>query len=321
MFLVFDNINELQLSLFDELKQGGDLVTTRGHKTMELTSVYLRLTNPRKRCTTLQHRNWNFPFAIGETIWHLAGSNELSFIEHYAKAWKSVSEDGTSICGSCYGYKIFNAHNGESQWKKLIQLFKEDIQTRRGVLDFYAGENTLELALKDVPCTCTIQFLVRKNKLDATVYMRSNDLIWGLPNDVFFFTFLQEMLATELGVEMGVYNHIAGSLHLYERHFTMADKILTAKKYHDFEMPYMENTLEFASLIGLEKSIRKQQLVSLAAIEQLALSDYIKNLLTALFVFEQAKQQCPLSAAQLQVVGNPYLPLLHRFLDTNLLKV
>ncbi|MDI9364246.1 MAG: thymidylate synthase [Flavobacterium sp.] len=314
MFLAFENINELQLSVFEELKQSGELVTTRGQKTIELTAVYLRLTNPRKRCTTLQHRNWNFPFAIGETIWHLSGSNELSFIEHYAKEWKNVSEDGTSICGSCYGYKIFNTQKGESQWQRLIKLFKDDIYTRRGVLDFYSSENTLQLSLKDVACTCTIQFLVRNNKLDATVYMRSNDIVWGLPNDIFFFTFLQEMLAVELGVELGVYNHIAGSLHLYERHFVLADKILAARKFSFFEMPLIGNMQDLASLIHFEKLLRANQLISINEIKQLSVSDYVKKLLEVLLIFDQYKFKKGIPTSLLSLNDNPYLLLLEKFI-------
>ena len=52
----------------------------------------------------------------------------------------------------------------------------------------------------DLPCTRTIQFLLRSGHVDAVVYMRSNDAIWGLPYDIFLFTMLQEMLAVELAL-------------------------------------------------------------------------------------------------------------------------
>ena len=49
--------------------------------------------------------------------------------------------------------------------------------------------------------------------------MRSNDLWLGFPFDVFQFANMQVLMAMELGVELGTYTHIAGSLHLYERDF------------------------------------------------------------------------------------------------------
>ena len=47
--------------------------------------------------------------------------------------------------------------------------------------------------------------------------MRSNDLWTGFPYDVFQFTAMQILMSMELGLELGSYTHIAGSLHLYER--------------------------------------------------------------------------------------------------------
>lgn len=47
--------------------------------------------------------------------------------------------------------------------------------------------------------------------------MRSCDLWYGFPYDVFNFCNLQVLLSMELGVELGTYTHICGSLHLYER--------------------------------------------------------------------------------------------------------
>ena len=47
--------------------------------------------------------------------------------------------------------------------------------------------------------------------------MRSNDVWMGFPYDVFQFTCMQILMSMELGVEIGTYTHIAGSLHLYER--------------------------------------------------------------------------------------------------------
>lgn len=59
--------------------------------------------------------------------------------------------------------------------------------------------------------------------------MRSNDVMLGMPYDIFLFTMLQEMAATTLKCEMGAYHHQVGSLHLYEHQFGMAREILKAK--------------------------------------------------------------------------------------------
>ena len=47
-------------------------------------------------------------------------------------------------------------------------------------------------------------------------HMRSNDAFIGLPHDVFCFTMLQEIIAADLGVQLGTYRHMVGSLHIYD---------------------------------------------------------------------------------------------------------
>ncbi len=52
--------------------------------------------------------------------------------------------------------------------------------------------------------------------LDITVFNRSNDLVWGaLGANYVHFGFLQEYMASHLGLEVGVYNQISDDLHAY----------------------------------------------------------------------------------------------------------
>ena len=56
---------------------------------------------------------------------------------------------------------------------------------------------------KDTPCTSSIQFFIRDNKLFTTVYMRSTDIVLGFPIDIFQFTMWQCEMAKELGIDVG----------------------------------------------------------------------------------------------------------------------
>ena len=67
--------------------------------------------------------------------------------------------------------------------------------------------------------------------------MRSNDIIFGLCNDIFNFCLFQQLMLNELreiypDLELGSYYHSTGSLHLYEMHYDMRDNILTDKGPH-----------------------------------------------------------------------------------------
>jgi len=61
--------------------------------------------------------------------------------------------------------------------------------------------------------------------------MRSSDVIFGIAYDVPAFTLFQEILANELGVGIGTYTHVSNSLHIYERHFELAEKILEPENF------------------------------------------------------------------------------------------
>jgi len=99
---------------------------------------------------------------------------------------------------------------------------------------------TLPDGSKDVPCTLSLQLLIRDRRLHMVVNMRSNDVVWGLPHDVFSFTCLQEVLMLELreaGVpvdDLGAYHHHAGSLHVYDTHFDLMAKVTN---WTDFTSP------------------------------------------------------------------------------------
>jgi thymidylate synthase len=87
--------------------------------------------------------------------------------------------------------------------------------------------------------------------------MRSNDLFLGLPYDVFLFTFLQELMSIELGVQLGTYFHYAGSMHAYDRDGAKIASIASASGVHSMSMPALENPEELLTFTNVEREIRQ----------------------------------------------------------------
>jgi thymidylate synthase len=161
---------------------------------------------------------------LGELAWYLAGRNDGKFITYYIDRYKKEVEGDGTIHGA-YGPRVFSA-NGPSQFKTVINLLQEKPTTRKAVIQVFDADD-LRGDYKDVPCTCSVQFMVRADRLHMSVVMRSNDAYIGLPHDVFSFTMFQELTARTLGCELGTYCHYAGSFHIYE------DQIDAAKQYID----------------------------------------------------------------------------------------
>jgi thymidylate synthase len=196
--------------------------------THEVLNANLTLTNPRARIITSPIRKVNYSFAVGEFIWYWKGMNDLPFISRYNSRLKNFSDDGKTL-NSAYGRRLFGPQGrgvseGQSQWTTVKQILSTDPESRRAIMHILNQDDASKFS-KDVPCTCTLQFFIRSGALHLHAHMRSNDVFWGLPYDVFSFTLMQEAMAAELNVELGHYYHTAGSMHIYQRHFETALKI------------------------------------------------------------------------------------------------
>jgi thymidylate synthase len=243
-----------------------------------------------------------------ELLWIIQGRNDLDSIANYNSKYKNFSDDNETLNGA-YGQRIFrweglydvidetykdeedNTHPSFSlehivinQLEKSIELLKNDPETRQAVISIYNPvQDTADT--KDKPCTNTIQFTIRDNKLNMTVYMRSNDAYLGTPYDVYNFTTLQEIVAGRLNIDVGIYTHFTNSLHLYKEHVKDAKKIIkTAYKsiytecdIQDARLSEKEIDAEMANVYNAEATTRTMSgLISLEKVEQMLYK--IKNL-------------------------------------------
>ena len=201
----------------------------------ELTGVLLEITQPRARLSRTETRGKPFS-CLGELCWYLAGTNELEFISYYIGDYRQYAE-GSQIFGG-YGPRLFQPH-GLNQIANVTRLLKENPESRRAVVQIFDAGDLAEEHV-DIPCTCSLQFMVRRGELQMVTHMRSNDVFLGLPHDVFAFTMLQEIMARDLSTGLGTYKHFVGSLHLYDRDEERAKQFL-GEGYQptDLAMPAM----------------------------------------------------------------------------------
>lgn len=266
------NFDSLYYNLLSALtKYPQYICKPRGSLIKESLAVTLVLHNPRSRLLTCNSRATNYGFAVGEFLWYWSGKQDLETMLYYNKRMKNFSNDGKTL-NSAYGYRLrqkyFFAANtngtGETQWETCKKTLLDDPDSRRAVMLINLPEDEREAVVigsKDVPCTLSLQFFVRENKLDLHVLMRSNDVIWGLTYDLFSFTLLQECMLLELqkypqfaNLRLGSYYHTAGSMHLYETHFKQAEQIVDEySKMNAVDLIGPRCVMEpITSLVGLE---------------------------------------------------------------------
>jgi thymidylate synthase len=181
------------------ISDGGKIHPTKGPAS-ELTGVTLEITNPRARLSRTETRGKPFS-CLGEFCWYFSKSNSSTFISYYIPRYMEYDEEGIIFGG--YGPRLFS-HKNTNQVANVISILRDKPDSRQAVIQIFDAADITEKH-KDTPCTCTLQFMIRRNALHMLVYMRSNDVYLGLPHDVFSFTLLQEVIARSLSVEIGAY--------------------------------------------------------------------------------------------------------------------
>jgi len=221
----------IEESTFDDLlngalkylfAKGAPCKATRGDFREILGPTFV-LTNPRARLSRSEGRSKIFS-AVGELLWYLSKSNELDYIDWFVpNKYRDESPDNKTV-RSGYGNRLFN-WRGIDQVQNVIDLLNEKPSSRQAVIQILDAED-VHSEEAAIPCTCTLQFLLRDGLLHLMVSMRSNDAYFGFPHDVFAFTMLQELIARTLNVELGNYIHTVGSFHLYDEHAVGAHEYL-----------------------------------------------------------------------------------------------
>lgn len=210
----FKNSTEAFEHYYDEIMNNG-VYTNNGTKAMY--NVCFTIENPMDNEITTSWRKFNLSYAKKEWEWYLSGWPYVTEIKKYAKIWDKM-HGGDDRVNSNYGYQWIR--NG--QLAKCIDQLKDNPNSRQAWISIYDGKEKDDYKY-DTPCTMCVGFDIKNGKLDMTVIMRSNDLIYGFANDQYCFSKLQQMVADHLQLPVGTYTHFAHDLHIYERHYNMKD--------------------------------------------------------------------------------------------------
>ena len=192
-----------------------DKIIIDGHKfddTKALFNVGFTLENPMDNHISNKERNWSLGYAKAEWEWYLSGDPSIDKLgEIYGKIppiWERMATN--RVVNSNYGYQW--ARNNQLQY--VSKLLKDNPNTRQAAISIYDCKEHPKYA-NDTPCTYAVQFTVLNNKLNMSVYMRSNDLWYGFCNDQYQFSRLQRLMSKMTGYDVGTYYHHAHNLHLY----------------------------------------------------------------------------------------------------------
>lgn len=165
----------------------------------------------------------NTEYVKNELEWYISQSLNVNDIPGGPPTiWKQVA-DSNGFINSNYGWCIFSKENG-SQFYKVFSELKTNPWSRRAIMIYNRPSMHTDYnknGMSDFMCTNAVQFLIRNNKLNAVVQMRSNDVIFGFKNDYAWQKYVLDKLALALDIMPGDIIWNAGSLHVYEKHFKL----------------------------------------------------------------------------------------------------
>lgn len=265
-------------SLLKKLLNNPDHETApRGMAIKEIMDEKITLDYP-ENCMASWDRVREFPhdYLLAEFAFYLSGVRSSSEIGEAASLWNDIQD--LNRINSNYGRLVFHRDDHLIDGQHVSAFFyvfnqlTKDNDTRRAVLKYLRPEH-LNTDSDDVVCTISSQFFIRDNKLNQFVNMRSSDAVFGLTFDLPWHSFVQQQLLQKLNdfrsddLEMGKLHLRANSLHLYERHFEMAEGLVNSDE-EDVTNHMLVSNFQITDSSGIiKRNIHSSALDSLVGVD------------------------------------------------------
>lgn len=310
--------NEVWRAAAELLQRDSQLVANPlGGGSRELHHVGLSIDNPRERWVFARDPALNPAFALAEVVWILRGRNDAAFLSHWNRSLSQFVGPTHSHLHGAYGHRL-RAHLGLDQLTRASRALATMPASRQVVLQVWDAVSDLPLedgtpVSKDVPCNVLACLKVVRGRLEWLQIVRSNDLFRGLPYNLVQWTCLQEIIAGWIGVDVGSYNQISDSLHLYDSDASSLtiSRVTPATNPDSMSLPQPQCESEFARV---EEYVERLALHGASAVEEvLACDDVCRPLRNWLAVFcaetYRRERERDLAFATIAQCRNPALAL------------
>lgn len=186
---------------------------------------------------SIPERKLNYAFMAAEAGWILSGSDRLEVLTAFCENMAKYSDDGLTLYGA-YGPRV------NAQFDYVVGTLLKDRHSRQAVMTLWRPNPNPS---KDIPCTISLQFMLRDGKLRLIAYMRSSDVWLGVPYDIFTFSMIAYAVVAELNrwmnlqyeslIDVDSLYMLAGSRHLYHENVDKARSLLSGTIGVDSTLP------------------------------------------------------------------------------------
>ena len=141
-------------------------------------------------------------------IWIYPSKEELSNI--------MFKENQAPIYEYTYGGRLFNFSSRFNQIHEfIIPLLKKYPDSRRAIAMVYDPLQDSDAINRNTPSIIYLQFRIKNGKLIMNASIRSNDVFFGWPANIYQLVMLNKYISKELGVESGPVSVLSNSAHIF----------------------------------------------------------------------------------------------------------
>jgi len=186
----------------------------------------------------IQHRSFGVKTSFTEFIWMMRGETDANILrkqdvhiwdDHTTREFldsRGLNNLPVGSVGKSYGYQLRSFGGGVDQLEKTINNLKSDDgkTSKRHVISLW-NPNELDDAPLE-PCAYLYEFMVQGNTLHLHQHMRSADILYGVPYNMGFATYLLFAMAKVAGLQAGRYWLTMTNCHIYSNQLKLAEQII-----------------------------------------------------------------------------------------------
>lgn len=177
----------------------------------------------------LTKRVW-FHGVIGELIWFLSGSNDVTWLQKNGiRIWDEWQKEDGTIGPGTYG-QMWRDFHGVDQIANLISEIRNNPRSRRLMVS--AWDPSLNDKAGLPPCHIGFQVYCSPcgKYMDLSYWMRSNDLFLGAPFNIASYSALLCILCKLTGKQPRFVTHtVVGDAHIYLNHLEQVSEQMSRK--------------------------------------------------------------------------------------------
>ena len=202
-----------KLALKRVIDEGHDFIDQNNRKCRQFLNFTMLVEDPETNITAPidwlnSFRTWRYPKL--EEIAEIMLSDKASLDYTY-----------------CYGSRIFNYNESIDQINKyVIPTLRRYPTSRRAVVSLWNPDKDSHIEKSEVPGLISIDFKLIDNKLHVTAILRSNDLFFGWPANIYQLYVLQDFVKKKLDCESGTLTIFSVSAHLFNDQFDNVKKLV-----------------------------------------------------------------------------------------------